>query len=99
MIRFYWALVRGAPGALWHSTSRALGVLGVVIFVLALLNREWAERVAGWGGFSPWWVVVVIGLLFVYAMALANYERFSDAGPRHRSRRRPRRSYARRKRS
>jgi hypothetical protein len=79
VIRFYWALARQAPEVLWRSTNHALAVFGVVIFVAGLLNREWADYVADWGGFSPWWVVVAVVLVFLYWMAWANYERVRDA--------------------
>jgi Putative Flp pilus-assembly TadE/G-like len=82
MIRFYWALTRRAPAALWGSTNHALGALGVLIFGLALFNREWSGEIAGWEGFSPWWVAVAIGVVFLYAMARANYEEVRHANTR-----------------
>jgi hypothetical protein len=64
---------------LWRSTNRTLAVVGAVILLLALVNREWAEDIAGWDGFSPWWVVLAIGLVFLLGMARANYEAFRVA--------------------
>jgi hypothetical protein len=81
VFRFYADLARQVPGVLWHSTNRVLSALGVVAFVLVLLNREWAQAILDWNGISPWWAVLAIAVLFVVLLAQANYEAFRGTLP------------------
>jgi predicted membrane chloride channel (bestrophin family) len=79
VLRFYAALAQKVPGILWRTANRVLTIVGLVVVVLALLNREWSKSLADWEGFSPWWAVAAIAALFLWGLACANYEAFTEA--------------------
>ena len=75
--RFYWSLVCRIPALIFSATAR-VGTLSVmVVFIIVVLNRQWARFVMqNWMGFSPWWALIPVGALFIWALLKANFEKF-----------------------
>jgi hypothetical protein len=76
MLRFYLALAKQAPRALWDAFGLMGSIVSVVVFALTLANRSWADALSGWDGISPRWALVLLTLLFAFGMARANYGDF-----------------------
>jgi hypothetical protein len=77
MARYYWRLLRLAPGLAAKAGNGALGWIGVVVIVLFLVNRELGKAVASWDGVSPWWALAPFGTLLLFGLLRANHQEFA----------------------
>jgi len=79
MLRFYAAaIIKRVPGVLFSATDLVVSLAGVVIFLLTLFNKSLAKAITDtWGGFSPWWSVIPIALVFIWLVLRAMYEAHS----------------------
>jgi hypothetical protein len=78
MARFYRTVAVSAVGEFWTATDKVLSVVAVLSFLLLLLNRSLGEKVVtAWDGLSPWWSLIPIGMLVIYRLLRANYQKFA----------------------
>lgn len=73
MLRYYGRVFNAAPHVFREAWERVALVIDLIIAALVFFNQQLAEAVAKQRGFSPWWVLLPVGLLFVYGIAKANY--------------------------
>lgn len=78
MWRFYLGLLPRVPKLAFDSADLFLKGFAILVFVITLFNRPLAQSLTNWEGISPSWALVPVGLLFVYGLARANYERFRE---------------------
>lgn len=75
MRRFYWRVLRRIPGVI----ITASGVVAALVFVIALAavlvfsDKNTAQNVLGFHGYSPAWAAVPCGLIVAFLVAKANY--------------------------
>src|SRR5260370_10600645 len=74
MVGYYGRVLRRLPHV-FRETWELIGVvLDFMIAAVLLFNQPLAQAIAKQRGFSSWWFVAPLALLFVYAMAKANWE-------------------------
>jgi|SRR5208282_1776645 len=77
MAKFYLRILWSACTEFWGATDKTIAASTVVLFLIGLFNQKLVERImTTWNGVSPWWSLVPIGLLVVYRLLRANYEKF-----------------------
>jgi hypothetical protein len=77
MWAFYWRLTRRVPAILWTAANISKSVIAFAAFLLLLLNRYIGGKLlTWWHGISPWWAFLPVGLIFLYGLMKANYERY-----------------------
>lgn len=78
MWRLYRDLVKQVPSILWKGLNRLTTGIGLVIFVVWLANPALGKLLnQSWLDFPQWWAFVILGLLFIYGLARANYTAFA----------------------
>src|SRR5437867_3899899 len=79
MLAFYWALIRRIPGILFQATNNWLVTATIITFLIGVVisvNRIIGKRfMTSWQGISQWWALLPIGILLLYGIMKANYER------------------------
>src|SRR5437899_1029762 len=77
MAKFYRGVAISAFKEFWTATDDIIAAIAVISFFAILLSRKYGEKlVTAWNGVSPWWSLIPIGLLLIYRLLRANYEKF-----------------------
>ena len=79
VLRHHLGLVWRTPFILYEA-SKGWTAFTTVLFFYLLFNK----KIAAWGygvigTVSPWWALVPVGLLFLYGLMQANYEKYQQA--------------------
>jgi hypothetical protein len=73
---YWWSMSMKIPGFLFHSWRIWFAFIGFVLFFVIIFNKpigeRWAEK---WKGISPLWSVVVMGVLLIWSIMSAIYDR------------------------
>jgi hypothetical protein len=74
--RYWRSIVIKIPNILFRSARIGLFIPIFILFLIALLNKQIAEQFnAAWRGVSPWYSAIIIGILLLYGIMCAIYER------------------------
>lgn len=78
MAEFYRGVAVSAAREFWTATDNVLAAVAVLSFLLLLFNRNLGEKImTAWNGLSPWWSLIPIGMLVIYRLLQANYQKFA----------------------
>jgi hypothetical protein len=78
MAKFYRSVAISALREFWTATDNVLASVAVLSFFLILFNRTLGEKImTAWNGLSPWWSLIPIGMLVIYRLLRANYQKFA----------------------
>jgi hypothetical protein len=77
MLRYYARLSRCWPRVFRESWERVAFLVDVALAALLLFNQPLAQA-AGRSGFSVWWFLLPLMLLFIYGTAKANWELYVE---------------------
>ena len=76
---YWWSMAKEIPGLLFYSWRAVFSIPVCTLFFVALFNRQIAEHWSEtWKGISPWWSVAVMGILLLWGVMRAIYERDRD---------------------
>jgi hypothetical protein len=75
-LRFWARALKRAPGVVVRAANGAVAIIGVLLVVVALVNRPLARELASWQGFSPLWALLPFVCLVAYGLARAVHDEF-----------------------